>query len=455
MKRFFVLLFSFVILINSGVFSVSASEDQSTFVPFKYYDNQTLSDFSQTEFTEPEAKYAFVANLETGSVIYEKNPQTLLFPASTVKIMTAILAFENILDLDTIIYASENAVKISAGTRINPTKPIKAGEGFTARDLLYALLINGANDAANVLAEHIGGSVDGFCEMMNEKAKELGANNTVFKNPTGLHHPDMKTTAYDMALIAGHAYFINDLVKMSGTTNHTIEATNKTPERRYIYNRNRMIRRVEGETDYFYKGTLGLSAGYTPEGGNCVVAVASRSGLTYLCVVMDAPDTDKENFAYRDTLTLLNSCFDGFSMQKVAGSGKMQCEIPVSLAANVDHVTLYAKEDISALLPTNIDFEKDISQNELVYEDARAPIYEGQSFGELSVTYKGSILLGKTELVATSSVERSNLLYVMDLLKSFFISKWFITTVIIAIILFGLYTFLYYKAFIYRRRFRR
>lgn len=455
MKKFSSILLSIIILISSAPLAVSADGSAAEFVPFRYYDNKTLSDFSETEFTEPEAKYAFVANLETGSVIYEKNPQVLLFPASTVKIMTAMVVFENIPDLDTMIYASENAVKISAGTRINPTKPIKPGEGFTARDLLYALLINGANDAANVLAEHVGGDIDGFCEMMNNKARELGAVNTVFKNPTGLHHPDMKTTAYDMALIAGHAYFINDLVKMSGTTNHTIEATNKTPERRYIYNRNRMIRRTEGETDYFYKGTKGLSAGYTPEGGNCVVSVASRSGLTYLCVVMDAPDTDKENFAYRDTITLLDTCFDGFSIQKVAHSGKMQCEIPVELAANVDHVTLYAKEDISALLPSNLDFEKDISVNELVYEDARAPIYEGQNFGELSVTYKGTIALGKTELVATSSVERSNLLYVMDILKSFFISKWFITTVIIAIVLFGIYTFLYYKAFIYRRRFRR
>lgn len=455
MKKISAIILSFIILINSGIFAVHAALPTAEFVPFKYYDSKTLSDFSETEFVEPEAKYAFVANLETGSVIYEKNPHVLLFPASTVKIMTAMVVFENIPDLDTIIYASENAVKISAGTRINPTRPIKAGEGFTARDLLYALLINGANDAANVLAEHVGGSIDGFCDMMNAKAKELGATNTVFKNPTGLHHPDMKTTAYDMALIAGHAYFINELVKMSGTTNHTIEATNKTPERRYIYNRNRMIRRAEGETDYFYKGTKGMSAGYTPEGGNCVVSVVSRSGLTYICVVMDAPDTDKENFAYRDTITLLDTCFDGFSMQKVAQSGKMQCEIPVELAANVDHVTLYAKEDISALLPTNLDFEKDISTNELVYEDARAPVYEGQSFGELSVTYKGTISLGKTELVATSSVDRSNLLYVMDILKSFFISKWFITTVIIAIILFGIYTFLYYKAFIYRRRFRR
>lgn len=455
MKKFTAFIVCFAMLICQSAIFVFADEQQKSLIPFKYYDNKTLSDFSETAFTEPEAKYAFVANLETGSVIYEKNPQVLLFPASTVKIMTAILAFENIRDLDTIIYASENAVKISAGTRINPTRPIKAGEGFSARDLLYALLINGANDAANVIAEHVGGSVDGFCDMMNSKAKQLGAVNTVFKNPTGLHHPEMKTTAYDMALIAGHAYYINDLVKMSGATNHTIEATNKTPERRYIYNRNRMIRRVEGEKDYFYKGTLGLSAGYTPEGGNCVVSVVSRSGLTYLCVVMDSPDTDKENFAYLDTISLLDSCFKDFSMQKVANSGKMQCEIPVSLAANVDHVTLYAKEDITALLPTELDFEKDISVNELVYEDAKAPIYEGQSFGELSVTYKGTISLGKTELVATSSVDRSNLLYVMDILKSFFTSKWFITTVIIAVILFGVYTFLYYKAFIYRRRFRR
>lgn len=448
------MLLAALFLISAPFSAVSAAEEGG-FSPFKHYDSKTFSDFAEISFPEPEGKFAIAVNLETGSVMYEKNADILLFPASTVKLMTALVAFENISDLETVIYASENAVKKTTGTKLNPTKPIKAGEGFTARELLYGLLVTGANDAANVLAEHVGGSIEGFCDMMNEKAKSIGAQNTTFRNPTGLHDPEMKTTARDMALISCHAYYVNELVKMSGTTNYTIEATNKTAERRYLYNRNRLIRRVDGETDYFYKGALGMSAGYTPEGGNCVVAAAQRGGLTYLTVVMDSPDTEKENFAYKDTHALLDACFDNFAVQQVAGGGKMICEIPVSLAANIDHVTLYAREDISALLPVNVDVENEIDMKRLVYEDAKAPVSEGQCFGELSVIYKGTITLGKTELVSNSSVDRSNLLYVLSALGAFFTSRWFITALITAVVLFVIYCVLYYKAYMRRRRFRK
>ena len=423
--------------------------------PLSYLDNKTFFDFAQIKADPVDAVYAMAVNLDTGNVMYEKNPDVLIFPASAVKLMTAIVVFENVPDLDTMIYASENAVKISAGTRLNPTKPIKVGEGFTVRELLYGLLVNGANDCANVLAEYVGGSVDGFCEMMNERAKELGAKNTVFKNPTGLHHPEMKTTVRDLAIISSHAFYINELVKMTGSTNYTIEATNLTTDRRYIYNRNRMIRRVENEEDYFYKGTLGLSSGSTPEGGNCVVAAASRDGLSYLVIVMGADGTDRENYAFRDSVALLDSCFNNFSVQKVVGAGVIQCEIPVELAAKVDHVTLHAAQNISALLPNDLDTEKDILLDNRVLSDAKAPIEKGQTFGELVVKYKGTVTLGTTNLVAGMSIERSNLLYVLSLLAGFFSSRWFIAAAISAVILFSAYCFLYYKMRKSQRRYRR
>lgn len=424
------------------------------FSGFSYYDNQSFADFASLETPHTEAVSCMAVNLETGLVMYQKNQRQLLYPASAVKLMTAIVAVENIPDLETVIYASETAVNRSTGTRLSPTRPIKGGEGFTARELLYGLLVAGANDAANVLAEYVGGSVEGFCRLMNEKAEEIGAADTHFTNPTGLHDDSMVTTVYDMALIARYAYYINEIVKIAGSTNYTIEATNQTSERRYLYNRNRLLRRVDGEKDYFYKGALGLSAGYTPQGGNCVIGVARRQGLTYLAVVMNSPEIEKENFAYVDTITLLDACFNGFSVQTVAGCGSMICEIPVSLAANVDHVTLYAKEDITALLPNEYPPE-DVLLKRLVYEDAKAPVKEGQPFGELVAAYKGSVILGKTELVANAGVDRSNFLYVLSLLAAFFTSRWFMAALIAAVLLFIVYCILYYKAFHRRRGFRR
>ncbi len=455
LKKFLSFTVMLSILLPFLFTAVNADETKNTPKAFRYYDSKSFFDFAEIEIPETDAGNIFVANITTGDVMFEKDAQMLIFPASTVKIMTAIVAYENIPDLDVLIYASEKAIKKTTGTKLNPTRPIKADEGLSARDLLYGLLVTGANDAANVLAEYVGGTEENFVEMMNAKAKEIGAKNTTFKNPTGLHHPDMTTTAYDMALISNYAYYINDIVKMAGSTNHTIEETNITKHRRSLYNRNRMIRRVEGEANYFYKGALGLSAGSTPEGGNCVIAIAEKSGQTYLAVVMNADSTPTENFAYSDAKTLLNTCFDNFSVQKVAKSGDIHHEIPVSLAANVDHIILHAAKDISALLPNNVDKEKDILLKKLVYSDAVAPISANQIFGELEVVYKGTITLGKTELAAGNSVDRSNLLYFLDALRRFFTSPWFITAFITAIILFTIYCFLYYKALKNKRGYRR
>lgn len=433
--------------------SLSDSDTMTEAYRFSYYDNQTFADFAGLNTPHTEAVSSITVNLESGLVMFENNPLQSIYPASTVKLMTAIVAVEAIPDLETVIYASETAVNRSTGTRLNPTRPIKAGEAFTARELLYGLLVVGANDAANVLAEYVGGSVEGFCDLMNRKAAELGATNTHFTNPTGMHDDNMVTTAYDTALIARYAYFINEITKIAGTTNYTVEPTEKTRERRYLYNRNRLIRRVDGETDYFYKGALGLSSGSTPQGGNCVVAVAKREGLTYLTVVMNSPEIEEENFAYVDAHSLLDACFDGFSMQTVAGGGNMICEIPVSLAAGVDHVTLYAAEDITALLPNEYAPE-DMTLKRLVYDDAKAPVREGETFGELAAVYKGTITLGETALVANASIDRSNLLYALSLLSAFFTSRWFIAAAVIAVLLFVVYCVLYYKAFMRRRRFR-
>lgn len=455
-KRFSAFLLAVLSVLGLCMPCVSAESELLTATsprPFCYYDNKTLSAFAGISEPHTEAVSAIAVNLETGLVISENNPRQLLYPASTVKLMTAVVAVEHIPDLETVIYASETAVNRSSGTRLNPTRPIKAGEALTARELLYGLLVAGANDAAEVLAEYVGGSREEFCALMNRKAAEIGAKDTHFSNPTGMHEDDMVTTAYDTALIAQYAYYLNDIVEIAGATNYTIEATEKTKERRYLYNRNRMIRRVEGETDYFYKGTLGLSAGYTPQGGNCVVAVAKKEGLTYLTVVMNAPEIEKENYAYADSVTLLDYCFNGFAVKKVAASGGMICEIPVTLAAKVDHVTLYAKEDIVSLLPADYPSE-DVQLKQMVYEDAQAPIREGQPFGELVATYKGTVVLGKCELVANTAVDRSNLLYILSLLAAFFTSRWFIVAFIAALVLFAIYCILYYKAFMRRHRFR-
>ncbi len=456
-----VCIFLLLSLAFSGI-SVFADEEQapeqkneSYVKPFVYFHEKPMCEFAGIESPEIHGKYAVAVNADTGSIMYCKNQNVLAFPASTVKIMTAIVAYENIPDLETEIMASENAVKISRGTRLNPLQPIKAGEKFTARQLMYAMLMNGANDAANVLAEHVGGSVAKFCEMMNDKAKEIGAVNTVFKNPTGLHEEGMVTTAYDMALIANYAYFINEITEMASTANYTIDKTEKTDTSRYIINRNRMILRLEGQKNYFYKGSRGLSSGSTPQGGVCIVAAAKRNGLTYIVVVLDSEETDSENFGYSDAESILDMCFNEFSMQEVISKNKIACEVPVGLSSSTDYATLFPKESVSALLPNNIDTGADLKYEKLIYKDANAPIRQGDEFGDYVAVFKDDIVLGRTKLVSGTDIERSNILYIMHRITNFLKSRWFKAAAVSAVVIFIIYCVAYARARKKRRNYRR
>ena len=159
------------------------------------YDGKSLAQYAQsTNFPEIEGKYAYAINLDTGIVVYGKDFNTRTSPANTVKLMTAIVAYENIEDLDTVITASSSAVSKAQGANM----AIKTGESFTARELLYGLLVRGANDAALVLAEYVAGTEQEFCSLMNQKALELGAVNTHFENVTGFYTEGSYTTARDV-----------------------------------------------------------------------------------------------------------------------------------------------------------------------------------------------------------------------------------------------------------------
>ena|GEM_PF-364362 len=402
-----------------------------------FFDGKSLATAGGVEVPETTCYSAFVINLETGSVIFTKHENDFVYPTSTTKLMTALVALENIPDLNTVYTASENAVKITEGTHIG----IKAGEQYTANDLLHALLIGGANDAANVLAESVGGSVDNFCKLMNDKAAKLGALKTHYTNPTGIHDPDMVTTANDTALIATAAYYNNTLFEITNTGRYELPKSNLRKDPLFVYNRNSFISQTRG-TEYYYQGALGLNSGSTAEGGWCLVTTAAKKGLTYLCVVMNAKeDTVKKTVSsYSDAKALLDMCFANFANQKVVSPKKLICEIAVKNSAEVDHMTLYPKDEIQVLLPVTLNSKTDLKLDSLVYnEHVSAPVKKGDTFGELTVLYKGTVILGKTKLVAQTEIDRSNLLYFFSSVEEFLQSRWFRATALVAVILFLLY----------------
>ena len=433
-KHIFAICFLFALF--SSMLSVYAEDTKEP----KYINTKTLCEYSSVNMPETKSGSIAVYNVESGLSIYEKNTTKKVYPASTVKIMTAIIAYESIPDLSVQLTVSRNVRNKSVGSKLG----LEIGDIYTAEDLLKAVLICGSNDAANQLSEYItNGNDDLFVAMMNEKAKELGCTSTNFTNVTGLHDGAMYTTASDMMKIAIYAYKLGNIAEWSSLASYYFTPINNPNSPKLKYNRNYFVAR-NVVTDYYYRNSSGLSAGSTPQAGNCLVTSASNNGCTYICVIMDSPviENDSTNHTYKDAALLLNKCFNSFEFKNVTDTESIMEEVSLKLCADSNHISLYPKESISHLLPTSLNIAEDISLekiiNKTVYD---APVEAGQEFGDLIVRYKGDYILGKTKLVSTESFERSEMLYFIDNVTKFITSSFFIVTVSAAAILFTIYAF--------------
>lgn len=377
---------------------------------------------------------AIVYNIENDRYIYEHNADKMIYPASTAKLMTAIVAIEHFEgNLSRPITVNGGALIGLKGNSVG----LKHGETFTLEQLLYALLCGGANDAANVLAFEISGGVEGFVELMNTKAKELGAEHTHYTNPTGMHDPAMVTTARDTAIIATHAFLTYPIADCSSVEKYYLPPTEKTGER-LIYNKNHYFS-TRTEYLYIWKVPRGLNAGYTDEGGYCLATTATRDGLTYVVISMDATRDDTYIYSYTEAAKLIKWAFEAYEYKKVVTTADMICEIPVSLSSRVDYVTLFPENTVEIFLPKGIDLKKDIEfVTKLNKDNFTAPVSEGEVGGTLTVIYNGKEL-ATVDLITRNSVNRDNILYVLDLLASVTRTKVFKTCMTIAIIAFIAY----------------
>ena len=260
---------------------------------------------------EVNSPYAVLIDASNGRVLFEKDAYTKAIPASTTKIMTAILTLEKA-SLNEGAIASKNAINLvpSGGSHAN----IQAGESFTIEDLLKALLLVSGNDAANILAEHVGGSIEEFVKMMNEKASEIGCRNTHFTNPSGLDDDNHYSCAYDLAIMYKYAYnTFPDFRRIIITKSFTLPTTDlyTKDDRRYI-NNNRLLNDLAG-TDgflYYYPDCTGGKVGYTSKAKNCLVASAEQNGINIISCVLGAEQApDKSSYRYLDTKALFDYGF--------------------------------------------------------------------------------------------------------------------------------------------------
>lgn len=279
--------------------------------------------FAQTNVAEPEnsvsdtvpdctlspdqiiSETAVMIDADTGQVLFEKDMNRKMFPASLTKIMTAILALENG-DMDSILTADQEIIDdvYSYGLETSHIA-LTVGERISLKDALYACLLESANDATALIAKSIGGSLDHFVEMMNEKAQELGAGNTHFVNSHGLHDDNHYTTAYDLALITKYALTLPDFEKIISTDQYTMAPTNNQESERYFWNQNQMI-----QSSYYYdEDVVGGKLGWTEEANNTMMALGERDGRRLICVLLKSVAA---NAKYQDCEALLNYGFENF-----------------------------------------------------------------------------------------------------------------------------------------------
>lgn len=287
----------------------------------------------------------------SGAILYGKNEYNKVYPASTTKIMTAILVLESIDDLNSSVVVSKNA--IYSTPEESSTIDLKIGEVMSVKDLLYGLLLNSGNDAANVLAETVSGNISSFVDKMNEKAKELGCLNTHFANPHGFHDPNHYTTAYDMMKIFTYALKNPTFKQICETKTYVINETNKTNQKRYLKNTDRLLF-TTSEDPYgaYYQYALGGKTGYTIEARGTFVGFAQKDNDFLLVGCFDGSQNISGHEArFLDAVTLFNAGFNTYSPEDIINKDKTTFEVIDKL--NSKKYILGLNSNISSLTDKN------------------------------------------------------------------------------------------------------
>ena len=259
---------------------------------------------------------AALYNANTGEFLYQKEGDTQFAPASITKIMTGLIAVEQANLDDTIVYSKSATTNLEAGAT---TLGVVAGDRISVRDSLYGMMLESANEVSNGIAEHVGGSVAGFANMMNARARELGATHTNFVNPNGLNDQNHRTTAKDMALISAEAFKNPTFRAIAGTKTYTFPATRSKSTPTVIKMHHKMVTGVEN-----YPGVIGGKTGYTKAAGNTLVTCAERNGVRLIVVILKSKGTH-----YPDTRALLDYGFE------IASSGSKASAQPSQQVTSV------------------------------------------------------------------------------------------------------------------------
>lgn len=393
-SRILTICLIFVFLISS-VLSVCATEETTAYPVIT-----TSNDIEGwPEGPEIASGCAVVIEAETGTVIYDKNMNQQAYPASITKLMTAALTVENCTMNEMVEFSDEAVFSVPRDSSHIAMTP---GEFLSVENCLYGLILASANEVANALGEHISGSIEAFVDLMNERAKELGAVNTHFNNTNGLPDEEHYTTCYDMAMISRAVVFHEAFIKINSTTSYMIPATNLQPEQRPVNTFHRLL--ISGSMHY--DGCFGGKTGYTTAAGNTLVTFAERNGMTLICVVMKSDSTH----VYQDSTALLNYGFENFVKMNIAenetkfnlqGSGFFDSANSI-FERSYPQISL--NQDGIVILPVGADFSE--AEPEVVFRNGEESGEDANVLADIVYTWHEHFV-GSTTLDVTSVTQNA------------------------------------------------
>ena len=332
------------------------------------------------------APSCILMDLNTGKILFSKNANDKMYPASTTKVMTAILTLENCKLTDIVTVTHDAVYSVPSGYSI---ANLFEGEQLSVEQLLNVLLIPSANDAAFVLADYIGGSVDNFANMMNQKAEEIGCKNTHFVNPNGIQNDNHYTTAYDLALIGQYAMKNDIFRKIVSTQKYTLPATNKYDKVDRIFNTTNDL--IRSNSKYYYQYATGAKTGYTEAAESCIIATAKKDNMELISIILHDQKTDTGLSTREiDCKTLFEYGFNNYSLKDLVSEGSVQKNISVSNAnKDTKSLDLVVDKSISAFVPNGYNSSK-VETNIVLNDNIQAPISKGTSLGTITYTIDGS-----------------------------------------------------------------
>ncbi len=375
-------LLSIFVLSNFKVYAVN-EEDVAK-------ENENVKETKSTLDLAKNATSAIMLEASTGEIIFQKNVNEKRPPASMTKMMSMLLIMENI-EKGNLTFEEEVTASAYASSMGGSQIFLKAGEKMKVEDLLKGIAIGSGNDATVAMAERIAGTEEAFVKLMNDRAKELGLNNTNFKNSTGLDVENHYSTAYDMSVIARELVKHKKILEFTGTYEDYLRKDSVSPF--WLVNTNRLVR--------FYQGVDGLKTGYTKEAGYCLTSTAEKDNMRLITVVMNEPSTQIRN---GETSSMLDYGFNMYSVNKILDTDTSLQKSKVELGSVLE-VEIVPTEEVKILNNKNSD-ERNVTY-ELELNTIKAPVKKGDIVGKIKV-YEDNKVINEINATVKYDVDKAN-----------------------------------------------